>query len=327
MKLTVRQAAALAGVSPATVSRVLNGAPGIRAETRARVLRVIGGDAVPVKRRMPEGGVIALLMPEHYLYGRMFLEQVRRALGIFGGRWSVRLFAHDVEAWDFRRRCLRENISGVVVGGFGCASPELAEMVADLPNVWLNSHAAGGAQDVLVGNEQAGRLAARYLAETGCRRPALALLPSLNPGFAARCDGFRYECHTRGLVPAEVRIPAESPLEMLRHAELAALFAASAAAFHAADGIFVPECFAVPDLHLVLRRSAPRRKFPRLVCCVRDADLLAGLDPVPAVVDLGEELLIELACQELFRRIAGTSPDHDRTTIFVSPKLFPPDGK
>ena len=325
MRYTVRQAAELAGVSPATVSRVLNGAPGIRAETRAKVLRVIGSGAGEVKRRMPSSGVIALLMPETYLYGRTFLEQVRHALKIFGARWSVRLFPHDVDAWDFRRRCLRENISGVVVGGFGCATPELAEMVDQLPNVWLNSHITSGTPDVLVGNEQAGRLAARYLADAGCRRPTLAVLPSMNPGFSARCEGFRYECHVRRIEPAEVRIAAETPLEMLGHADLAKLFAASAAAFRQADGIFVPECFAVPDLHRVLRRNARPRGSPRLVCCVRDPDLLAGLDPAPAVVDLGEDLLIDLACRELFQRIAGGARRQERTTIFVSPKLYTPD--
>lgn len=41
MTITLEDVARLAGVSRTTASRVLNGRPGVRAETRARVLRVI----------------------------------------------------------------------------------------------------------------------------------------------------------------------------------------------------------------------------------------------------------------------------------------------
>jgi len=41
MAITLRQVAKLAGVSPATVSRVINSRPGVRPEIRKRVWQVI----------------------------------------------------------------------------------------------------------------------------------------------------------------------------------------------------------------------------------------------------------------------------------------------
>lgn len=55
MAMTLKQIAKLAGVSCSTVSRVINKHPGVRSETRERVLRIIheyGYEPDPVARSL-----------------------------------------------------------------------------------------------------------------------------------------------------------------------------------------------------------------------------------------------------------------------------------
>jgi LacI family transcriptional regulator len=69
MTVTIKDVAALAGVSPMTVSRVVNGSPRVRADTRQRVL-----DAVAELGYVPNGlarglsrqktGTIGLVVPD-----------------------------------------------------------------------------------------------------------------------------------------------------------------------------------------------------------------------------------------------------------------------
>ena len=66
MRIRLRDVSALAGVSEATVSRVINGKDGVRASTRERVLRVLAelGYAPEALHPSPQAGVIGLIVPE-----------------------------------------------------------------------------------------------------------------------------------------------------------------------------------------------------------------------------------------------------------------------
>jgi alanine racemase len=66
MRIRLQDVSALAGVSEATVSRVMNGKDGVRASTRERVLRVLAelGYAPESLHSTPQAGVIGLIVPE-----------------------------------------------------------------------------------------------------------------------------------------------------------------------------------------------------------------------------------------------------------------------
>ena len=66
MKIRLTEVAAQAEVSEATVSRVLNGKPGVSEATRAAVLTAIDvlGYEVPVKLRPRSGALVGLIVPE-----------------------------------------------------------------------------------------------------------------------------------------------------------------------------------------------------------------------------------------------------------------------
>ncbi len=66
MRIRLRDVSALAGVSEATVSRVMNGRSGVSASTRERVVRVLAelGYAPDALHPTPRAGVVGLIVPE-----------------------------------------------------------------------------------------------------------------------------------------------------------------------------------------------------------------------------------------------------------------------
>ena len=323
MKMTVRKVAELADVSPASVSRALNGQDGIGEKTRKKILQVISDTDYYPRKKSLHGGNIALFMPQNSLYYQHFFSHLQKILRIFGQKWNLLLLPHDLSCNEFRRKCLQDKIEGVIIFGFSLSSPELEGIINQMPHVWLNSHRLGGNDpNVLIGNEFAGKLAGRYLIGKGCKKCAIIDLPSQNPGLYARCEGFRFECFSQKTECKDLHF--ETPvLETLSHTELENIFisAAEEGLFKNFDGIFVPESFLLPSLHFALRSND---SLPLLVCGNNSPEHMAGIQPRPAAVDLGGDLLVELACQELFMLISGKKNTPERSSFFISPKLCLP---
>lgn len=314
----------MAGVSPASVSRVLNGQGGVGDETRKKILKVLSDIDYYPRKRSVRGGNIALIMPPNTLYYQHFFSNLQQILQIFGQKWNLLLLPHDLSANEFRRKCMQEKIEGILIFGFSLSSQELKTAVSQLPHVWLNSHQLeGNDSNVLIGNEFAGKLAGRYLISKGCKKCAVIDMPTKNPGASARCEGFRFECFSQNTDFENLKF-ATPELETLSHSELEKIFisAAEIGLFKKFDGIFIPESYLLPSLHLALRRSSD--ELPLLVCGNNSQEHIAGIHPRPAVVDLGGELLVELACQELFMLISGKKNSPERSSFFISPKLCLP---
>ena len=328
MKMTVRQIAKEAGVSPATVSRAINGGGGIGEAARARIFAILDRNPDALHRRISKKSEnIAVIMPESRLNYRNFFEKLKTFLKLFGKRWNLLLLPYDLSAEDLELSRIRNEIRGVILFGFRYPSPEAGAVIRKMPCVWINSHVTDSEPPcVLMGNEMAGRLAARYLLEKNCRSCAVLQMDSLNPGNPARYDGFRFEFFSRSKQCRAIRLDSP-PLENLSLPELDILFtrAVKAGTFDGADGIFLPESYLVPGLHLALRRFRPNAPWPELICCNGAPELLAGLWPKPAIISLGEDLLAEYACRDLFRRIDGIPESDDRAMVFVSPRLLPPE--
>jgi len=317
MKMTIRKAAELAGVSPASVSRTLNGQSGVGDETRKKILKVISDTDYYHRKKPLHGGNIALFMPQNSLYYKQFFSSLQQILRIFGQKWNLLLLPYDLSGLEFRRKSMHEKIDGVIIFGFSLSSPELEASIAQIPHVWLNSHYLDGrAPNILIGNEQAGKLAGRYLIDKGCKKCAIIDIPAQNPGISARCEGFRFECFSKKIDFDNLKFDTPM-LETLSHEELEQIFisAAEKGLFKKYDGIFIPESFLLPSLHLALRRSTDRP--PLLVCGQNSKEHMAGIYPRPAAVDLGDDLLVELACQELFSLISSKKT-HRTDHLFLS---------
>lgn len=327
MKLTVREIARLAGVSPATVSRALNGQQGMSEATRRRVCRILEDHPENRRgRRKQKSGNIGLLFLQKPLYPWNFFEKVNIFLRTFGPEWKLFLFPPTLSASRLELYRSRNEIDGLLIYGFSRAGEELETVLEKIPHVWISSRIReNGHTDILMGNELAGRLAARYLIQKGCRNPGCLEIPCANPGVAARCEGFRFEFFARKL-PCQVVSLKMPYLENTGFDELEKYFSEFVRQnlLSGMDGLFCPESYPAPALYLALHRFASDAPFPHVVFGNHSPEYLSGLNPPAASVDLGDEVLAEYACRELFRLIHEDRVPDERSRIFVNPRLVLP---
>lgn len=208
--VTIRDVARLAGVSPATVSRVLSGSGHpVREATRRRVLEAAERLAYypnhlarSLLRR--QTGVVGLLVPDvsNPYYGAILrgVEDVAHQHGL-----TVMLCNTDRDPAKQRRylRTLLEyRVDGVVVAG-GTVTPEDLRMVdRRVPLVAVGRHPAD-VPCVRVDNVKAGRQACRHLLELGHRQVGCLAGPPASLTSRDRVQGYREALRQAGVQPRE----------------------------------------------------------------------------------------------------------------------------
>jgi len=198
---SIKDVALRARVSIASVSRVMNGQPTVREETRTRVLAAVQSlNYVPhVGARSlitQKTNVVGVLLPD--LHGEFFSELIRGLDGLARDRKrqlllsSVHGAADEVAA---ALRALRGKVDGLVV-----MSPHVdAELLgrnlpSALPIVLLNSPAEGiGCSTFTIDSYRGARAATRHLAARGHRRIAHLAGPEGNWDAEQRLRGYRDE--------------------------------------------------------------------------------------------------------------------------------------
>ena len=199
MKITIRDVAREAGVSVATVSRVLNDSGPVSETTRRRIreiasrLRYVPDSAARslITRRSTTLGV---LLPD--LYGEFFSEVIRgidQAAQRSGYHLLVSGSHNDKGEIEAALRAMRGRVDGLVV-----MSPDIdsAALVANLPAsspvVLLNCFVEGDAFDSLTIDNYGGAHAmVRHLVASGHERIAFIRGAEHNYDAAERLRGFR----------------------------------------------------------------------------------------------------------------------------------------
>lgn len=207
-RLTVEDVAAAAGVSKASVSRVLNNAPGASTETREHVRRVIarlGFRPDPVARALANGRgeVIDLVVLEddparvgaNPFYGRV-TAGVFQAIAEAG----VQLRLHVVD--EIRAAALPERIAGS--GSLGTllvnVPPRLAAGFREQAGrVVSMGRSAPGVPSIVPANRDGAYAALHHLYTAGRRRIAAVRGPLWSSCAADRHDGYRAAMSDAGL--------------------------------------------------------------------------------------------------------------------------------
>src|SRR5256885_12361613 len=185
MSVTIKDVARLAGVSVATVSRVLNASAPVRDDTRDRVLQVTkelrfspNSAARTLSRR--RAGALGVILPD--LYGEFFSELLR---GIdqesqrAGHSLLVSSSHHDSHGVGAAVRAMRGRVDGLLV-----MAPEVsaAALEAALPDglavVLLNPTPGASLDSITVDNAGGARLVVQHLAALGHRRIAFIAGPA-----------------------------------------------------------------------------------------------------------------------------------------------------
>jgi len=333
MRVTVKEIAERAGVSPSTVSRIISGRGGVAEEKREQVKAVLKQLAQkPDSRRVSSlARNIGVLIPPHLeLDQRVILEKLEILARSLPPKWNLLLLSPEIVSYELESRYLRGELSGLILFGYGVERNDLGGALKQIPHIWMNSHRnADQAKSILMGNELAGRLAARYLLEHRCRKTAVLVAESLNPGFSARIDGFRFEYFTNALSCRELALPFKlqrQKLEVCHDADLEAALTGllDREPLVKYDGIFSPEERLTPLLYRVCRKAGYAR-LPLIISCNHTPEYLAGLYPRPASIDLGAQTVAEMALKELFRRIAGAPERADNIAVITTPQIVPGD--
>lgn len=332
---TVRAIAREAGVSPATVSRILNGSAGVSREKREKVSAILklSGESIPARRsgkkRLTRGMIGVILLPGSEHDPGVILQKLSVISAKLPRGWDLILLSPQIPPQELTARNLRGDLSGLLLIGHDAESTGIHEVLDKIPHVWLNSYKSrDGAQSILMGNEFAGRIAARYLLRKNCQNTVCLSISSVNPGFSARLDGFRFEYFARaaksGCTVLKLQLSGGETLECCSDTilEQALEDKKIIQKLLKADGIFSPEDRLTAFLHRVLHKAGIK-KFPEIVSCNRNPEYLAGLYPCPASIDLGAATGAELGIDELFRRISGEDSRSDDVAVIAAPKLIP----
>ena len=198
----VREVARAAGVSTQTVSRVINDHPGIRDETRRRVLDAMATLDYRVNNAARALGTrrtrtIGILASDAGMYGPaigiLALEAAARA----AGRWVTAAYAdagNEASVVEAARHLSAQGVDGIVV-----VAPHARTLTAldgaqlGLPVVALNGPEAAAVQ------QDAARIAVDHLVDCGHRRIAHLAGPEDWLEAVARADGFAAALGARGL--------------------------------------------------------------------------------------------------------------------------------
>ncbi|MPY61187.1 LacI family transcriptional regulator [Streptomyces spongiae] len=178
--VTIQDVAKAAGVSPMTVSNVINDHPNVRPSTREKVLEAMARLDYRVNvaaRNLRKGrtGVIGLAVPEvnSPYYGRL-AAGIITAAERRGLRVSIEQTASRENELDALSLSRNHQYDGLILSAAGMSQADAERLKVDHPVVVLGDRIFGGPVDhVAMPNLEAARAATRHLIERGCRRVAI----------------------------------------------------------------------------------------------------------------------------------------------------------
>lgn len=241
--VTVYDVAKATGLSIASVSRALNGQPGVSRSTADRIVRIageLGYQPNDVARSLVAKSTqtIALLLPD--ITNPFFPELVKGVQAVADAHGHVLLL---VDGAGDRQRVTssmsvlrRKQVDGVVVVA-GSLDGEADEVFLGTPTVFLDRTANGPGASVAVDHEGGAYAATRHLIELGHRRIAHIAGPAELTVSQRRREGWRRACVEAGLPVDEELVAGGEFLEDGGHragaelldsgAEFSAVFAAN----------------------------------------------------------------------------------------------------
>ena len=203
-RLTITDVALAAGVSVATVSKVINGRDGIATATSARVLEVVqelGYESSLVARslRSRRTHVIGILVAEFEPFSAEILKGAGSGLGDTDYELLAYTGARQSGRAGWERRYL-SRLSGTLIDGATIVTPTVVDAHAGVPVVAIDPDArSADLPSVESDNLAGGLLATRHLIELGHRRIAfMAGRPDLESS-RLREAGFRQALSEAGI--------------------------------------------------------------------------------------------------------------------------------
>jgi DNA-binding LacI/PurR family transcriptional regulator len=214
MAVTMRDVAREAGVSPKTVSNVMNGYPYIREETRTKVLAAI--DALGYRmnisaRNLKSGrtGIIALAVPE--LSNPYFAELADAAIEAAGEHGLTVMIETTGADRDRELTALARPrghlVDGLLYSPLGLGPEDVDQLRTPTPMVLLGERIFHGPVDhVMIDNVDGTKAVVRHLLDEGRRKIAVI---GIRPGEAVGTAAIRYGAYSETLAEYGVTVPTD----------------------------------------------------------------------------------------------------------------------
>ena len=310
---TIQDVAKAAGVSPMTVSNVINDHPNVRPATREKVLEAMALLDYRVNvaaRNLRKGrtGTIGLAVPEvDSAYYGLLAAAIIAAASRRGLRVSIEQTAsrdNELDALSLSRNRLYD---GLILSAAGMGQGDAERLRVDHPVVILGDRIFGAPVDhVAMPHFDASHAATRHLIERGCRRIAIVCgaVEEVDTS-SLRITGYRKALEDAGLSADRALVQQVDRLGMREGAERAREMAKSGLDF---DGVFcVTDALAMG----VLRGLADvGTRVPGQVKVIGFDNVSESEFFIPSLssVDPDHDGMAERAVDLLIRRIEQTQP-------------------
>lgn len=353
--MTIYDVARSAGVSKSTVSRVINGDPGVAEDTAKSVRKAMSrlGYAPSINRPGPkpdqskrrrlnlpaniQHGSVAVVnihrsaeLLDHPFYHRLFAV-VRKHLGAAG----LSLILDEMLPGRLPLAVQERRVDGVLLTG-RTPTRELLDQLRGVPAVWLSSgHPRAVACDhVMSDNIAIGTLAFEHLASRGCRRLAYVSCEVVANSAADREQAFitaaqRAGLHVDRFVDTNTEPRPDDWLAAAVHQRIAVHVDAMLRDGLRHDGVFLPyDHHAAPFHRLMNERGiavgGPGRGGSQLltVSVGNEEQFLSQMTRRGATIDPGTADMGTWAVDLLLDRIA--EPTRPPVRILVAPQLIEP---
>lgn len=351
MAMSIIDVAKAAGVSTATVSRVLNDYPGVRPHTVRQVKDAIRSlnynpqrvrprkEAAPrAPRRRPAIGNIAVITLGD---SRAWLQLPVMASVLFGitraaGEQGSQLLLAEMEDINARPALLdQRRADGAIIFVAGTLHPGdynhiISTLRQQIPIVWTMGMEVlpSGVDHVAPDNLRAGHLAYQYLHDQGCREVAFITTDPQWEFMRLRGQSFLNAACNAG-TPATAYLVTNDSMMVSSYGRrvvatdtLEALVVRLAEASPRPTGLFVGNDRMTAEIYPLLARHGLRVGSDlTVISCDHEEIRLSGLHPRPASIDLGAEQIGIQAVSRLLTRMQH--PEEPALVIQIAPRLVP----
>ena len=339
--LTINHVAEKAGVSKATVSRVINRSSRVAPDVAKRVQEAIEQTGYQLPARRPglrparrlgirTGNILflALGFPADDPYGLVGYPDILRGVESELAQNGLKMMLASLAADGPLPLALNANeVDGVMLFGHSTALCAVAKArLREMPAVCLMrgfEEFRGQIDRVIFNNAPVGPMAAQYLA---AREHKLVAFYSINPNHPAintRRHDFARAAGEAGMEVLQLVSPHEAAGRHHETAEHQSLAERLAAASPRPTGLFVPMGFWVPYAYQALRRYGiePGRDID-IIACDNVPLFMNQLSPQPAIIDINLPMVGVLGVRQLLWRMASRDVKNS-IELSVEPILLP----
>ncbi|MCL2462382.1 MAG: substrate-binding domain-containing protein [Defluviitaleaceae bacterium] len=325
--MTIKEIAGKANVSLATVSMIVNNKPGVSAQTKEKVLKIMeeSGYSIPLVKSIRKKGNIQLMIYRSHSkvvgdtpFFQELIEGIESKSQNNGYGFVIKYaYADSLNFLDFQREIINQNIDGILLLATEMDEATLRRFLEmKIPLVVVDAYFLGvPAEYVVINNVLGGYLATRRLLEAGHTEVGYLKSSYMIQNFNERFDGF-----TKAL--AEFKMTPDD--NYILHLGPSAESSYENTLAYLEKGVKLPTAFfADNDLIAFGAMSAFKEKSIRIpedvsIVGFDDMPLCAFSEPSLTTVRVNKQIFGEFAVQRLLEQIKDGRNNYFTSSLDVS---------